>query len=377
MDATEICFTPAVALAAAIRDRQLSPLEITEAVLRRIEAVNPIINAYCTVVADQELEQARQAERQVAQGGPLGALHGVPVSFKDLTLTAGIRTTFGSKIFEHHVPTVDAAIVERTRAAGAILLGKTNSPEFGCKGTTDNRVFGATRNPWNPAMTANGSSGGAAAALTAGLGPLAEGSDLAGSIRMPAAACGVVGLKPSPGRLPRFPAPSAWNALSVNGPMARTVRDTALFFNMLCGPDERDLISLPSTGEDFLAACNQPLPRLRVAWTPDLGYAPIHPTVAAIGGAAAQAFTDLGCTVKEAHPGFPNPHHLFIRLTAPMRAAATSQHLERWRDQMDPILVSRLDQAATSRPRSTSARSRSAPNCGTPYAASSSATTCC
>src|SRR5919197_4645570 len=203
MDVTDLCFAPAVTLARAIRARDLSPVELLDAVLARIEAVNPRINAYCTVAAETAREAARAAEAPAARGGPLGPLHGLRVSFNDLTPTAGIRTTMGSRIFEHHVPAEDALVVERVKAAGAVVVGKTNTPEFGCKGVTDNRVFGATRNPWNTAMIAGGSSGGAAAALAAGLAPLAQGSDQAGSIRIPAAACGVVGLKPSPGRVPR------------------------------------------------------------------------------------------------------------------------------------------------------------------------------
>jgi Asp-tRNA(Asn)/Glu-tRNA(Gln) amidotransferase A subunit family amidase len=196
MDATELCFTPAGTLARAIRAGEISPVEVVDAVLARIEAVNPRINAYCTVAAEPARDAARAAEERMARGGPLGPLHGIPVSFKDLTPTAGIRTTMGSKIFAHSIPAEDALIVQRVKAAGAVVVGKTNTPEFGCKGVTDNRVFGATRNPWNPAIIAGGSSGGAGAALAAGLAPLAEGSDLAGSIRIPAAACGVVGLKP-------------------------------------------------------------------------------------------------------------------------------------------------------------------------------------
>jgi len=345
MDATELCFTPATKLARLIRERAVSPVEVLAGVLARIEAVNPRVNAYCTVAADQALAAARTSEARVMRGEPLGPLEGVPVSFKDLTATAGIRTTMGSKIFEHHVPAEDALIVQRTRAAGAVIVGKTNTPELGCKGATDNRVFGVTRNPWDLRMISGGSSGGAAAALAAGLAPLAEGSDLAGSIRIPAAVCGVVGLKPGPGRVARYPAPNGYNSMSLNGPMARTVRDTALFFQVLCGPDERDPISLPDTGEDFLAACDQPLGRLRIAWSPDLGYAPVDPEVERIAGEAARVFADLGCMVETAAPKIEDPEALFISLTAPMRAAGTGQHLAEWRDQMDPLLVSRMSLA--------------------------------
>jgi Asp-tRNA(Asn)/Glu-tRNA(Gln) amidotransferase A subunit family amidase len=233
MQDTALCYTPATQLAVAIRTKQLSLVEVVEAVLRRIERLNPRLNAYCTVTADLARTVARAAEAAVLHGETLGPLHGVPYSLKDLTPTQGIRTTFGSKIFEHHVPTEDAILVKRLRAAGGILLGKTNTPEFGWKGMTDNKIFGTTYNPWDLARTPGGSSGGAGAAVAAGLGPLAEGSDLAGSIRMPASFCGVAGFKPSQGRIPRYPNGNAWNAMSFNGPLTRTVADAALMFQAM------------------------------------------------------------------------------------------------------------------------------------------------
>jgi Asp-tRNA(Asn)/Glu-tRNA(Gln) amidotransferase A subunit family amidase len=210
MPSDDLCYTSAADLAAAVRARKLSPVEVTTAVLARIEAVNPDVNAFCTVAAERALADAKSAEAALMRREPLGRLHGVPISFKDLTPTAGIRTTFGSKIFEHHVSEEDAAVVERGRRAGAIVIGKTNTPEFGCKGVTDNLIFGHTRNPWSLGRIAGGSSGGAAAAVATGMGPLAEGSDLAGSIRIPASVGGVVGLKPSIGRVPRYPTLNAW-----------------------------------------------------------------------------------------------------------------------------------------------------------------------
>jgi Asp-tRNA(Asn)/Glu-tRNA(Gln) amidotransferase A subunit family amidase len=338
----EVCFMPATELAGAVRAKQLSPVEVTEAVLARIERVNPKIAAYCTIVPDEARRAARAAEAAVMRGAALGPLHGVPTSFKDLTPTTGIRTTFGSKIYEHHVPAEDAVVVERAKAAGAILLGKTNTPEFGCKPVTDNLLFGPTRNPWHLDRIAGGSSGGAAAALAAGLGAIAEGSDLAGSIRIPASCCGVVGLKPSIGRVPRYPAPNGWTSFSVVGPMARTVADTALLLNVMAGPDERDPISLPNTGEDFLRAIEGGVRGWRLAWSADLGYAPVDPEVRRMCDAAAKAFAGLGCVVEEAHPGFEDPEGLFVSLTAPMRAGALGGYLEQWKDQMDPILVKRI-----------------------------------
>lgn len=342
MSNEDLCWMSATELAAAIRGRRLSPVEVTEAVLARIDAVNPRVNAYCTLAAESARAEARVAEAAVMRGEPLGPLHGVPVSFKDLTSTAGIRTTFGSKIFEHHVPTEDALVVERTRKAGAIVIGKTNTPEFGCKGVTDNLIFGHTRNPWRLDRVAGGSSGGAAATVAAGLGPLAEGSDLAGSIRIPASVCGVVGLKPSLGRVPRAPVLNGWTGLSHVGPLARTVRDAALALSVWAGPDERDPQSLPATGEDFARAADGGIRGLRIGWSPDLGYAAVDPEIRRITAAAAKMFATLGGAVEEAHPGFEDPMPLFIDLTAPYRAAAIAPHLPRWKDQMDPFLHARV-----------------------------------
>src|SRR5262245_12690590 len=209
MPAMDLCFTSASRLATLIRQRKVSPFQVTQAVLAQIERVNPKVNAYCTVAAETALADARQATSAVTRrSARLGPLHGVPVSIKDLTPTKGIRTTWGSKIYEHHVPTEDALVVTRLTAAGAIVLGKTNTPEFGAGANTFNAVFGVTRNPWNPALTPGGSTGGGAVALATGLGPLAQGSDLGGSLRIPAAFCGVVGMRPSPGPVPVYPRPA-------------------------------------------------------------------------------------------------------------------------------------------------------------------------
>jgi Asp-tRNA(Asn)/Glu-tRNA(Gln) amidotransferase A subunit family amidase len=342
MNSDDLCYTPAVVLARLIRERELSPTELLEAFFRRIERVNPAINAYCTVAYDRARAEARGAEAAVMSGEPLGPIHGVPVSIKDITATAGVRTTMGSKIFEHNVPHDDAIVVQRVRAAGGVMIGKTNTPEFGCKGVTDNRIFGATRNPWNRDMVAGGSTGGAAAAVAAGLGPLAQGTDLAGSVRIPAAACGVVGLKPSPGRIPRAPGLNAWNTLAVDGPLARTVRDTALLFNAAVGPDRFDPISLPFTGEDFVAECDRPLGSPRIAWSADLGYAPVEPEISRIAESAAGTFVDLGAGLQSDHPAFADPDNLFRRLTGAARSVAFRKYLDEWADQMDPILIERM-----------------------------------
>src|SRR5438309_8830416 len=228
----ELCFTSAVDLVALIGRKKVSPLEVVRAVLARIEKVNPALNAYCTVAAEQALAAARKATAAVGKrGAKLGPLHGVPVALKDLTPTKGIRPTWGSKIYEHHVPEADALVVERLKTAGAIVVGKTNTPEFGAGANTFNAVFGPTRNPWNPALTCGGSTGGGAVALATGMGPLAQGSDLGGSLRLPAAFCSVVGFRTSPGCVPIYPNSLGWDTYGVYGPMARTVADTALMLS--------------------------------------------------------------------------------------------------------------------------------------------------
>jgi Asp-tRNA(Asn)/Glu-tRNA(Gln) amidotransferase A subunit family amidase len=329
-----------------VRRREISPVEIVDAILARIDRVNPRLNAYCTLVADQARRAAREAEAAVMRGDTLGPLHGVPYSLKDLTPTRGIRTTMGSKIFEHLIPEEDAALVERLRGGGGILLGKTNTPEFGCKPATDNRVFGATRNPWALDCSPGGSSGGAAAAVAAGLGPLAEGSDLAGSIRHPAAWCGVVGFKPSQGRVARYPSPASWNAMSANGPIARTVADAALMFSVMVGPDPRDPLALPHTGEEWVRLADDPnLESVRIAWTPDLGgSATVDPGIVAIcERAAVGTFQNLGCSVEEASPEIGDILEPFLALNAAVRLATVGKYLDKWREQMDPILVRRLE----------------------------------
>ncbi|HYB74565.1 MAG TPA: amidase [Candidatus Sulfotelmatobacter sp.] len=338
MEDIGLCYMPATALAAAIRAKRLSPVEVVDAVLARIERLNPSLNAYCTVTAEAARASARAAEAAVMGGGPLGPLHGVPVSIKDLVITKGIRTTWGSKIHEHVVPEEDAPLVERLKAAGAIILGKTNTPEYGWTAETDNRVFGPTRNPWDGARSAGGSSGGAGAAVAAGLGPLAVGTDGGGSIRIPGAFCGIFGFKPSFGRVPVYPA-SAAETLTHAGPMARTVRDAAVMLAVMAGPDERDRNSLPADGADYPGALGDGIRGLHVAWSPDLGYALVDPAVRGSCAAAARAFEGIGCRVEEASPGFADPSEAWSTLFYGAIAARLGPYLPQWRDRMDPGLV--------------------------------------
>jgi amidase len=345
LNSADLCFLPAEELAGAIREKKVSPREAVEAVLGRIQTVNPKVNAYCTVVPEMAREAARLAEEKVMRGETLGPLHGVPFSVKDLNLTKGVRTTFGSKVFEHFVPQEDALIVERMKNAGAILMGKTNTPEFGAGANTYNAVFGATRNPWKPTQTCGGSSGGAAVALACGLGPLATGSDLGGSLRIPAAFCGVVGFRTTPGLIPVYPSLLAYDNLAVEGPMARTVRDVALMLSVVAGEDSRAPISYPSDPRAFLAAVNSPAIRgLKAAWSPDLKVIPVDREVREIAGKAARRFPELGCEVEEAEPDMQGVREI-IYVTRSLRMLAShGDKLERWRQKMNPNLVWNIEQ---------------------------------
>ncbi|MDE0430483.1 MAG: amidase family protein [Caldilineaceae bacterium] len=306
----ELCRLPATELTEAIRAKQLSPIELTRAILDRIEAVNPLINAYLAVDGDRALDSARAAEAAVMRGDQLGPLHGLPVPIKDLEPSEGMRHTSGSILFTDHVAAFDGAVTGRVKAAGGTIIGKTNTPHLGHKDMCDNLLGDPGRNPWNTDRTPGGSSGGAAAAVAAGLCPLAHGSDGAGSIRIPAALCGVFGHKPSFGRLPYWPNLDIWSARSHNGPISRTVADAALFTQAIAGPDPRDPTAIASPPDDYLAAVADPLPALqglRVAWSEDFGYAAVDPDVRRLTSEAAQRFSDLGCNVEAVDPVWDNP----------------------------------------------------------------------
>ncbi len=347
MDTTELCFTPAVELAARIRRKELSPVEVFDAFAARIEALNPKLNAFCTLVLDRAREEARQAEAAVMRGDPLGPIHGLPVGIKDLVPTAGIRTTFGSKLYAENVPQVDAEVVRRIRAAGGIIVGKTTTPEFGHKGVTDSPLFGISRNPWNPERTPGGSSGGSAAAVAAGMVPLAQGSDGGGSIRIPASFCGIFGPKPSYGLVSRAPTLDYFTTLSHLGPMTRTVADGVLFLKAMAGYDPKDPYSLPFPIErlDEVLAGAESLRGLKVAWSPTLGYAPVEAEVLEITAGAVRAFEELGATVEEADPGFENPLPAFEVLFGTLLAIQVVDYLPQRRDDLDPTLVKIVERA--------------------------------
>jgi aspartyl-tRNA(Asn)/glutamyl-tRNA(Gln) amidotransferase subunit A len=313
--ATHLADCTATELLQLYRSRQASPLEATEAVLSRIAKADKTLNAFCLIDSDAALAAARASAERWQKGAPQDLLDGVPVSIKDLILTKGWPTLRGSRTIDPKQPwDVDAPSVARLRDAGAVIVGKTTTPEFGIKGTTDNTLTGVTRNPWNPKMTPGGSSGGACAAVAAGMGPLAIGTDGAGSIRIPSAFCGIPGIKPSFGRVPAYPL-SPMGTVAHIGPHARSVEDLALALTVLSRPDARDWTSLPYDPRDYRIGLNDGVRGLRVAFSPDLGYVKnVDPEVAAAVRKAAEAFAALGARVEEVAPGFSNPEEITTKL---------------------------------------------------------------
>ncbi|MFC4059915.1 amidase [Planomonospora corallina] len=292
-------YLTAVEMLRLLRERRVGAVELLEAHLRRIEETNPAVNAIVTLVAERALAEAREADRDLARGVWRGPLHGLPVAHKDLTETAGVRTTYGSPLFAGHVPEHDALIVRRMRGAGAITLGKTNTPEFGTGSHTVNPVFGATRNPYDLSRSAGGSSGGSAAALACGMVPLADGTDVGGSLRNPASFCNVVGLRPTPGRVPAPSAAAAWFTLGVPGPMARTVADLTLLMSVVAGFDPASPFAIAESGAVFTEPLDLlDLSGLRVAWSPDLGGLPVDARTAAVTATAPAVLEGLGARVE-------------------------------------------------------------------------------
>ena len=345
MDATDLCFTPALELSALIRARKLSPVELADAVLDRIGRLNPKLNAFLTVTADLARQQARASEERARKGARLGPLDGIPYSIKDLEPTAGIRTTFGSKWFAENVPAEDGAVAARLKATGAVLLGKTNTPHFGHKDSCDNLLGPPCRNPWKLDRTSGASSGGAGAAVAAGLGPVAHGSDGGGSIRIPSTLCGIFGFKPSFGRVPYHPSADYWAARSHNGPMTRTVRDAALLLQAMAGPDPRDPLTIDAPPEDYVAACDGDLRGLRVVWSADLGYSPVDPEVRRLAEAAAFRFADLSAKVEARDPGWPDPgafHKVIYEVSVAARQVDRAAEHPEW---IEPSLRQMIDNA--------------------------------
>lgn len=316
----EIWRMPASELVTRISARELSPSEVTEAVLDRMDRLNPILNAFCEPTRELARSTAAVLTERIAHGESVGPLAGVPIGIKDLIAVKGVRTAMGSPIYRDFVPDEDDIVVERVKAAGAVILGKTTVPEFGYSGVGHNPVSPAARNPWNTAMTPGGSSSGSGAAVAAGIGPVALGTDGGGSVRIPSAHCGIYGFKPSMGRVPlypgardeRLPGASSWESLGHIGPLTRTVADAALLMSVLAGPDPRDRLSLPAGDVDWSTAHEGEISGLRVAFSPDWGYMAVDPEVREITARAAAVFEkDLGCTVEEAHPGWDDPFEAF------------------------------------------------------------------
>lgn len=340
--------------ARAIKDAEISPLDALDASLQRIEGLNPDLNAFCVVDEEGAKETARAAERAVERGDDLGPLHGVPVGIKDLITVKGMRTTYGSTLYEDFVPERDSIPVRRIREAGGVILGKTNVPEFGYQGITDNAVFGLTRNPWDQTKTPGGSSGGSGAALATGMVPLALGSDGGGSIRIPASFCGLCGVKASFGRVPLFPehrdpdlpGTNAWESVEHIGPMSRTVEDSALLLDVMAGPHHMDRHSLPDDGTDYLGAVeNAALDDLQIAYSQDWGYAAVDPVVRDQTAEAAQVFADaLDCPVDDADPGFPDPEEAFTAIVAQSTdLKELRKELYEHANEMEPVLVDILE----------------------------------
>jgi amidase len=308
----EICFLRAVDMAKLIREKKLSAREVMQAHLKQIGRVNSKVNAIVTLVAEEELmAQAAAADESLAKGKLLGPLHGMPVGVKDLHEAAGIRTTYGSPLHRDFVPDFDCRVVQREKAAGAIVIGKTNVPEFGLGSQTFNPVFGPTRNPYDLSKTCGGSTGGGAVALACGMVPLADGSDMGGSLRNPPNFCNVVGIRPSPGRVPNVPANLGWFTLSVPGPVARNVTDCAFFLSVLAGYDHHSPISIDQSGEQFARPLERNLKGVRVAMFKDLGL-PWDPEVKSAVKAQGKVFESLGCIVEEAEPDFSDANESFL-----------------------------------------------------------------
>ncbi len=346
---TDLCFTSATELAEAVRSKRVSPTEIADAMLERIDAVNPVVNAYVYVDPDAVRQRAQELDRALLRGDRLGPLHGVPYSIKDLTAMAGLPLTFGLRPLKDRVADADAPVARRLREAGGLFLGKTNTPESGYCGVTDNHLFGPTQNPWKPGFIAGGSSGGAAAAVAAGLGPLAEGSDGAGSVRIPASCCGVFGLKPALGRIPQVILESRFLTFAYHGPITRTVADAALMLSVMAGQDPADPLSLPGAGGDYAEELRRGIEGWRVAWSPDLGFAEVEPEIASICGEAVRAFEALGCAVEGSDPGWESPEEaMWNGLWAP--AFAVEYDLFDWaslKGEVDDQLVELLEYGAS------------------------------
>ena len=344
MSNSELVNLSAVEMVSLIRSRGISVRELMEAHLQQIERVNPKVNAIVTLLPELGLEKAKEVDLAISRGEDRGILQGLPIAHKDLVATKGIRTTFGSTIYEGHVPDYNALIVDRIQEAGAITIGKTNTPEFGAGSQTYNEVFGETLNPYNVNRTCGGSSGGAAVALATRMLPIADGSDTGGSLRNPANFCNVVGFRPSPGRVPNFPSKVGWGPISVSGPMARNVSDCALFLAAMAGPDSRVPISITEPGSMFLGSLARDFVGTNIAWSENLGGLPIDPRTTQVINSQRHVFSDLGCNISDAEPDFQDANELFLIWRGWGREITSGDLLRNNRDQLKETMIWDIEQ---------------------------------
>ena len=345
----DLCYTPAVELAQLIRTRKLSPVELTDAMLDRLHAIEPKLNAFVTITADQARVDARRAEQAVVRNETLGPLHGIPMGLKDFIETRGVRTSFGTHLMANNVPKQDSVVAARIRSAGAVFLGKTTAPDHGWKGTGDSPLTGISRNPWSLDHTPGGSSSGACASVAAGIGPLTVGTDGAGSIRIPASFCGVFGMKPSYGRVPQ-PGQSPTRGAHT-GPISRTVADGALLLKIIAGPHESDPVTLQAPPEDYPSLLEKGVFGKRMAWSLDLGFAEMmDPEVADLCAKAARAFEETGAMVEEATPDWGNPMPIIRDFWPAIWAGRIGHALDEFRDRLDPGLVACAEEGLRQRP---------------------------
>lgn len=345
MNKEEKCFMAAYDMVNAIKNQEITSLEFTEMIIERIEKINPITNAYCTTTFGLAREMAREADNKVKKREKLGLLNGIPTSIKDLNNIKGIKTTYGSKIFENNIADHDDVAVQRLRKEGSVFLGKTNTPEFGFKGVTDNLIFEPTRNPWNLELTAGGSSGGAASAVVSGLGPLAQGSDGGGSIRGPSSFCGAYGLKPSYGRVPIYPSlfPMGMN-ISAIGPIVRYVKDAALMLDAMKGPFEGDKFSLPKDGHRYIDKISEVPEGIKIACSLDLGHAKaLDPKVEKNVLNSVELFQNFGWTIEHVKMKIRKARYSFNTIYTSAYAYNLKPYLKKWRDKIDPNLLKLID----------------------------------
>jgi len=342
----DICFLSARELARRIHRKELSAREVVDAHLKQIDRINPQLNAMVTLVADAARKQAADADEAAAHGKFWGPLHGLPVAFKDLHETKGIRTTFGSPVYRDYVPNFNRLIVERTQNAGAITMGKTNTPEFGAGSQTLNTVFGPTRNPWDLTKTCGGSSGGTAVALACGMVALADGSDHGGSLRNPASFCSIAGMRPSPGRVPNIPAGNGWSPQSVAGPMARNIEDLALYLSAIAGPDARAPLSIHEPGLHFAPSLGREMKGLKIAWCESFAGLPFDKRVIEVMSAQRAKFESLGCITEDADPDFTGADEGFKILRALLSYQSYAPLLEEHSGQIKATLRAEIEQGS-------------------------------